>query len=191
MHLMSINININLTSSYNTSHCSTSSLHKASAQDRGDENHIVIRYVVRSLLATLNAQEPPANENILVRPGVHSREPKAFTGKLGQLELFLALVNMFLRLNPGRFIDDSNKILWLSTLLHGVAHQWFYPHLNATIPPPWFTDYSLFADQLCIVFGDPDRVATAKREIEVLSQTTSVATYLTVSGRTPETRNLL
>jgi len=30
-----------------------------------------------------------------------------------------------------------------------------------------------------VVFGDPDRIATAKREIEVLSQTTSVANYLT------------
>ncbi|SOV02793.1 uncharacterized protein UDID_18033 [Ustilago sp. UG-2017a] len=88
-------------------------------------------------------------------------------------------VDVFLRLNPGRFINDSNQILWFSTLLRGVAHQWFYPHLSAVNPPAWLTDYPLFVNQLCIVFGDPDRIATAKREIKVLSQTTSVANYLT------------
>ena len=86
---------------------------------------------------------------------------------------------MFLRLNPGCFINDSDQILWLSTLLRGVAHQWFYPHLSAVNPPAWLTDYPLFINQLRVVFGDPDRIATAKREIEVLSQTTSVANYLT------------
>ncbi|SPC68184.1 uncharacterized protein UHOD_12381 [Ustilago sp. UG-2017b] len=46
-------------------------------------------------------------------------------------------------------------------------------------PPAWLTNYPLFINQLCVVFGDPDRIATAKREIEALSQTTSVANYLT------------
>ncbi|SOV06588.1 uncharacterized protein UDID_17531 [Ustilago sp. UG-2017a] len=46
-------------------------------------------------------------------------------------------------------------------------------------PPAWLTDYPLFINQLRVVFGDPDRIATAKREIEALSQTTSVANYLT------------
>ncbi|SOV07143.1 uncharacterized protein UDID_18780 [Ustilago sp. UG-2017a] len=104
---------------------------------------------------------------------------QAFTGERGHLEPFLAQVDMFLRLNPGRFINDSDQILWLSTLLRGVAHQWFYPHLSAVNPPAWLTDYPLFINQLHVVFGDPDRIATAKREIEVLSQTTSVANYLT------------
>ncbi|SPC64278.1 uncharacterized protein UHOD_11711 [Ustilago sp. UG-2017b] len=60
-----------------------------------------------------------------------------------------------------------------------VAHQWFYPHLSTVNPPAWLTDYPLFINQLRVVFGDPDRIATAKREIEALSQTTSVANYLT------------
>ncbi|SPC64844.1 uncharacterized protein UHOD_12122 [Ustilago sp. UG-2017b] len=60
-----------------------------------------------------------------------------------------------------------------------VAHQWFYPHLSTVNPPAWLTNYPLFINQLCVVFGDPDRIATAKREIEALSQTTSVANYLT------------
>ncbi|SPC66568.1 uncharacterized protein UHOD_12259 [Ustilago sp. UG-2017b] len=50
---------------------------------------------------------------------------------------------------------------------------------DAVNPPAWLTDYPLFINQLCVVFGDPDRIATAKREIEALSQTTSVANYLT------------
>ncbi|SPC67975.1 uncharacterized protein UHOD_12199 [Ustilago sp. UG-2017b] len=49
----------------------------------------------------------------------------------------------------------------------------------AVNPPAWLTDYPLFINQLRVVFGDPDHIATAKREIEALSQTTSVANYLT------------
>ncbi|SOV09386.1 uncharacterized protein UDID_18575 [Ustilago sp. UG-2017a] len=136
---------------------------------------------VRSLLAALNAHntQEPSNDSASARQGFRSKEPEAFTGERGHLEPFLAQVNMFLRLNPGCFINDSDQILWLSTLLRGVAHQWFYPHLSAVNPPAWLTDYPLFINQLRVVFGDPDHIATAKREIEVLSQTTSVANYLT------------
>ena len=136
---------------------------------------------VRSLLAALNARntQEPSNDSASARQGFRSKEPEAFTGERGHLEPFLAQVDVFLRLNPGCFINDSDQILWLSTLLRGVAHQWFYPHLSAVNPPAWLTDYPLFINQLRVVFGDPDRIATAKREIEVLSQTTSVANYLT------------
>ncbi|SOV04978.1 uncharacterized protein UDID_17813 [Ustilago sp. UG-2017a] len=136
---------------------------------------------VRSLLAALNARntQEPSNDSASARQGCRSKEPEAFTGERGHLEPFLAQVDVFLRLNPGRFINDSDQILWLSTLLRGVAHQWFYPHLSAVNPPAWLTDYPLFINQLRVVFGDPDHITTAKREIEVLSQTTSVANYLT------------
>ncbi|SOV08288.1 uncharacterized protein UDID_17342 [Ustilago sp. UG-2017a] len=137
---------------------------------------------VRSLLAALEARSAPApspNENASVQQGLRSKEPEVFAGEQGHLEPFLAQVDVFLRLNPGRFINDSDQILWLSTLLRGVAHQWFYPHLSAVNPPAWLTDYPLFIHQLRVVFGDPDRIATAKREIEALAQTTSVANYLT------------
>ncbi|SPC65050.1 uncharacterized protein UHOD_11017 [Ustilago sp. UG-2017b] len=118
---------------------------------------------VRSLLAALNARntQEPFNDSASAQQGFQSKELEAFTG---------------------HFINDSDQILWFSTLLRGVAHQWFYPHLSAVNPPAWLADYSLFVNQLCIVFGDPDRIATAKREIEVLSQTTSVTNYLTQFG---------
>ncbi|SOV09901.1 uncharacterized protein UDID_19573 [Ustilago sp. UG-2017a] len=136
---------------------------------------------VRSLLAALNARntQEPSNDSASARQGFQSKEPEAFTGERGHLEPFLAQVDVFLRLNPGRFINDSDQILWLSTLLRGVAHQWFYPHLSTVNPPAWLTDYPLFINQLRVVFGDPDRIATAKWEIKALSQTTSVANYLT------------
>ncbi|SOV03222.1 uncharacterized protein UDID_18367 [Ustilago sp. UG-2017a] len=121
--------------------------------------------------------------------GFRSKEPEAFTSERGHLEPFLAQVDVFLRLNPGCFINDSDQILWFSTLLRGVAHQWFYPHLSAVNPPAWLVDYPLFVNQLHIVFGDPDRIATAKQEIEVLSQTTSVANYLTQFCRLQMTLN--
>ncbi|SOV03415.1 uncharacterized protein UDID_18660 [Ustilago sp. UG-2017a] len=137
---------------------------------------------VRSLLAALEARSAPApspSENASVQQGLRSKEPEVFAGERGHLEPFLAQVDVFLRLNPGCFINDSDQILWLSTLLRGVAHQWFYPHLSAVNPPAWLTDYPLFIHQLRVVFGDPDCIATAKREIEALAQTTSVANYLT------------
>ncbi|SPC67056.1 uncharacterized protein UHOD_11464 [Ustilago sp. UG-2017b] len=130
---------------------------------------------VRSLLTALNARntQEPFNDSASARQGFRSKEPEAFTGEQGHLEPFLAQVNVFLRLNPGHFINDSDQILWFSTLLRGVAHQWFYPRLSAVNPPAWLADYSLFVNQLHIVFGDPDCIATTKREIEVLSQATS------------------
>ncbi|SOV04618.1 uncharacterized protein UDID_17154 [Ustilago sp. UG-2017a] len=137
---------------------------------------------VRSLLAALEARSAPApspSENASVQQGLRSKEPEVFAGERGHLEPFLAQVDVFLRLNPGCFINDSDQILWLSTLLRGVAHQWFYPHLSAVNPPAWLTDYPLFIHQLRVVFGDPNCIATAKWEIEALAQTTSVANYLT------------
>ncbi|SOV01418.1 uncharacterized protein UDID_17655 [Ustilago sp. UG-2017a] len=146
---------------------------------------------VRSLLAALNARntQEPFDDSASARQGFRSKEPEAFTSERGHLEPFLAQVDVFLRLNPGRFINDSDQILWFSTLLHGVAHQWFYPHLSAVNPPAWLADYPLFVNQLHIVFRDPDRIANAKREIEVLSQTTSVANYLTQFRRLQMTLN--
>ncbi|SOV04806.1 uncharacterized protein UDID_17198 [Ustilago sp. UG-2017a] len=114
---------------------------------------------VRSLLAALDACSAPApspSENASVQQGFRSKEPEVFTGERGHLEPFLAQVDVFLRLNPGCFINDSDQILWLSTLLCGVAHQWFYPHLSTVNPPAWLTDYPLFINQLRVVFGDPD-----------------------------------
>ncbi|SPC65346.1 uncharacterized protein UHOD_11060 [Ustilago sp. UG-2017b] len=99
---------------------------------------------VRSLLAALEARSapaPPPSENASVQHSLRSKEPEVFAGERGHLELFLAQVDVFLQLNPGRFINDSGLILWLSTLLRGVAHQWFYPHLSAVNPPAWLTDY--------------------------------------------------
>ncbi|SPC63495.1 uncharacterized protein UHOD_11281 [Ustilago sp. UG-2017b] len=147
---------------------------------------------VHSLLAALEARSapaPPPSENASVQHSLRSKEPEVFAGERGHLEPFLAQVDVFLRLNPGRFINDSDLILWLSTLLRGVAHQWFYPHLSAVNPPAWLADYSLFVNQLHIVFGDSDCIATAKREIEVLSQATSVANYLTQFRRLQMTLN--
>ncbi|SOV07709.1 uncharacterized protein UDID_19392 [Ustilago sp. UG-2017a] len=146
---------------------------------------------VRSLLAALNARntQEPFDDSASARQGFRSKEPEAFTGERGHLEPFLAQVDVFLRLNPGHFINDSDQILWFSTLLRGVAHQWFYPHLRAVNPPAWLADYPLFVNQLHIVFRDPDRIATAKWEIKVLSQTTSVAKYLTQFRRLQMTLN--
>ncbi|SOV05891.1 uncharacterized protein UDID_19058 [Ustilago sp. UG-2017a] len=146
---------------------------------------------VCSLLAALNARntQEPFNDSASARQGFQSKEPEAFTGEQGHLEPFLAQVDVFLWLNPGCFINDSDQILWFSTLLCGVAHQWFYPHLSVVNPPAWLTDYPLFVNQLCIVFGDPDCIATAKWEIKVLSQTTSVANYLTQFRRLQMTLN--
>ncbi|SYW81988.1 uncharacterized protein UHO2_00473 [Ustilago hordei] len=136
---------------------------------------------VQSLLAALNAhnaQESPIG-NTSAQQGFCSKEPEAFDGEQGHLEPFLAQVEVFLWLNHGCFINNSDQILWLSTLLCRVAHQWFYPHLSAINPPAWLSNYSLFVNQLCIIFGDPGCIATAKWEIKVLSQTTLVANYLT------------
>ncbi|SPC60939.1 uncharacterized protein UHOD_11199 [Ustilago sp. UG-2017b] len=151
---------------------------------------------VRSLLAALEARSspaPPPSENASVQQGLCSKEPEVFAGERGHLEPFLAQVDVFLRLNPGRFINDSDLILWLSTLLRGVAHQWFYPHLSAVNPPAWLTDYPLFINQLHVVFGDSDRIATAKREIEALSQTTSenVKDDLSRSGKPTDLETLI
>ncbi|SOV02435.1 uncharacterized protein UDID_19452 [Ustilago sp. UG-2017a] len=87
---------------------------------------------------------------------LEDQEPEAFTGERGHLEPFLAQVDVFLWLNPGRFINDSDQILWLSTLLRGVAHQWFYPHLSAVNPPAWLTDYPLFINQLRVCHRPKD-----------------------------------
>ncbi|SOV06661.1 uncharacterized protein UDID_17562 [Ustilago sp. UG-2017a] len=68
---------------------------------------------VRSLLAALDARntQEPFNDSASAQQGFQSKEPEAFTGERGHLEPFLAQVDVFLWLNPGRFIYSFRSLV--------------------------------------------------------------------------------
>jgi hypothetical protein len=103
-------------------------------------------------------------------------DPEPFNGERGQLKNFTSKLQLKYFAEPSRFTTDEVKIAYAGALLRGNAYSWFRPLLTSN--DDIIHDYELFQAALEQVFGDPDEVQTAERELRALRQTGSVATYV-------------
>jgi hypothetical protein len=77
--------------------------------------------------------------------------------------------------NPDTFADDKSKIVYAGSYLREGAFKWFSPHVNAVTGVIAFNTWRQFADGLAAAFDDPDRVATAERDLKKLKQANKTA----------------
>lgn len=110
--------------------------------------------------------------------------PQPFYGKRHQVKPFLSGLNIYITLRPQEFPDEKTKLLFAASLLRGPAFDWFRPYeqsLSTGLTHSGSLSINTiedFYEQINNTFGDPDESLTAATRIYKLSQTTSVAVYI-------------
>jgi hypothetical protein len=91
---------------------------------------------------------------------------------------FVQQVNLFLRLHPSRYPNDSMQVAFIGSLLSRNALSWFVPFLEKHSPV--LQDMAQFEAFFIAAFGDSDRERVAEIKMQSLRQgTRSAAVYAT------------
>ncbi|KAE8202361.1 hypothetical protein CF327_g7830, partial [Tilletia walkeri] len=121
---------------------------------------------------------PAAPHNNPREPKVNS--PETFHGRnKSKLGHFLLGLNIVIKTQSARFPDDDTKINYAVSFLRDDAMAWVEPFASKTPEeqPAFMKNYNLFIKELKTIFGDPDEVATAERNIRLLRQRGPASTY--------------
>jgi len=135
----------------------------------------VLQEKLRSLQTASNPlmpTSPPVKE-----PRVS--DPEHFDGSRHLLRNFIAQIKLVIQAQPSRFATERQKVIFAATFLRGPAFSWLQPYLESLDEVEMLNNLTLFFKELQNVFGDPDKVATAERQLCKLKQTRSVANYAT------------
>jgi hypothetical protein len=124
-------------------------------------------------VSALNLEVPTDEEHFLGR--LRLQQPEAFRGERSKFRNFRGQVKLWLHLHDGYIKTEQDKILVVGTLLKGPAFAWFETRVRDKIP--WET-YVEFENNLQLVYGDSDELATAERSLTRLRQTTSCSQYV-------------
>jgi hypothetical protein len=120
---------------------------------------------------SLIRQTPPMAQALPVAQTTHANvsacnvdEPKfimleKFNGTRSKFCGFVQQVNLFLRLHPSRYPDDSTQVAFIGSLLSGNALFWFAPFLEKHLPV--LQDMVQFEALFTDAFGDSDREKVA------------------------------
>lgn len=104
-------------------------------------------------------------------------DPPKFTGDRHKLEEFIKKLHVKFNMEQERFPLDVHKISYASSFLVEEAGIWFSPHVDKDTGKIAFQTYSDFLTALRKSYGDPNRVATAEREVMKLKQTSTIDLY--------------
>ena len=97
------------------------------------------------------------------------REPDQFNeSDTHKLQLFLTQCLLNFCDHPNAFSDDSAKVTYVLSFLHGTALDWFEPTLTSSRYAPWLTDYSAFISKLWNNFGPHDLEGEAEAGLKNL-----------------------
>lgn len=80
---------------------------------------------------------------------------------------------MVISLQSSRFPDQKSRVVYACSFLRGTAFTWaqsLLETMDTAKEEPCLSDFSLFVDRLRSTFGDPDPIATSKRELARLYQ---------------------
>jgi hypothetical protein len=85
------------------------------------------------------AQALPMVQALCVVQITHAKEPKfimpeKFDGTRSKFHDFVQHINLFLRLHPSRYLDDSTQVAFIGSLLIENALSWFAPFLEKRLP---------------------------------------------------------
>lgn len=116
----------------------------------------------------------PAPEPVPRAP--FGREPKPFGGQREQLESFLDHLRLIFALQPQRFPNDKQKVLYTASYFEGAAFSWFQPLLTKD-DDLLLSDFEKFTKRLVHTFGDAFLEENAEDRLFELKQLTSVANY--------------
>lgn len=107
----------------------------------------------------------------------HVADPDKYHGARNKLDDFLAQVTLVIEVQPSRFPNDKSKILYAGSYLRESAGAWFRSVMNMKTKPAFYFSFDLFCKEMANVFGDPDQMRTAERDIRKLKQVKSCTAY--------------
>jgi hypothetical protein len=124
-----------------------------------------------------------SNNNAAREKEPEVNDPVSFDGSdKTKLRTFLSQVSLVFLTRPARYNTERKKVLFAASYLSGPASAWFVPFSDVTKPSPlWLDNYVLFTEELQRLFGDPNYIATAERNLRRLRmrEDSSIATYNT------------
>lgn len=147
-------------------------------QQRIENDNSTLQATVDNLRA---AQREHTETSTTSKSGKHEPKvsnPEYFSGQRNKVTTFITQVKMVIGLQPSRFPSENSKVLYAASYLRDTAFLWFQPYLASEKPPTWMNDFTEFCKELRSMFGDPDEVATAERQLYSLHQRGSAASYV-------------
>lgn len=117
------------------------------------------------------------NSKVVKTTTIKLPEPPRFSGNRHELEEFIKKLHIKFNMEQDRFPQDVHKIAYASSFLTGDASVWFSPYVDKDTGHIAFTTFEDFLTTLRKSYGDPNRIATAEREIQKLRQTGSIDLY--------------
>jgi hypothetical protein len=106
------------------------------------------------------------------------KEPMVFDGKRSELTDFLTQIRVYFLAQPSKFPSDTARVLATTQFMRGTAYKYVQPLLMQDPLPPEITNFTMFIDKLKEMFGDPNELLTAARNLTSLKQHNSVANYM-------------
>lgn len=105
-------------------------------------------------------------------------QPEYFNGQRGKLTTFITQCSLVFAMQGSRFPDETSKVYYAGSFLRDTAFLWFQPYVTADPQPGFMKSWTLFKVELKSMFGDPDEIATAERQLYNLKQRSSVSSYM-------------
>ena len=114
--------------------------------------------------------------------------PEDFKGDKKELTTFLVKCRLKFEGEPSRFTTEDDKIRYACGHLGGDVFKWIVPMIQARQDPdrpnpPELESFEALAKMLTKVYGDPNIVRNARRELRELGQTGPVSTYIAKFGQ--------
>ena len=105
--------------------------------------------------------------------------PDTFSGERSKLTNFLMQVNLVFKLQPRRYVTETDKIYYVVGYLRGAPETSIKSYLSLPDDktPELLKDFSKFEEYLKSTWGDPDERRTAATRIYEVRQTGSSAQY--------------
>ena len=117
--------------------------------------------------------------------------PDVFEGKRGTVEAFLMQLELYYGFHTQQLQVHIDKILFACSYMRGAAFEWAQGYVEDYLKHPGisnedrreetdelFETYANFEKELRAIFGNPNRVQEAERQLGSLRQTGSVADYV-------------
>ena len=129
--------------------------------------------LVTSLQHRIDALTFSNNKN----PEPRVSDPEHFSGNRNQLRSFVSQVKLVIQAQKSRFQTENQKVIYAATFLRGAAFSWFQPYTEKSENEPLLNNFDLFVNELYSMFGDPNQIASAERQLKKLKQKGPAANY--------------
>jgi hypothetical protein len=140
----------------------------------GQGVQVMLAYATQTA-AYFASRQAPAQPQAPTPRAPKVSDPEYYHGSRKDFRTFMAQCNLKFNSDPRSFEQDASKITFAASFLRGNAFDWFAAHTDPVTGAVRITRWTDFATLFAAAFDDPDRIATAERELKKLKQGTDTA----------------